>query len=205
IAAFYGARHPEVPAVFNLDGHGPGDASLYDAMSPEDVETARSRMVPPAPAWYGSEGDAVWKATALAEARQVNLALGVPEEETEAWAARDFVNLGGGRWRRHPALDLGALNQDARMFDVYRRIESPLLIVVSGSHRGLPEEVVPIMTAYRRGLDRAFSELAAERHSVRVVKLEEADHNSLAGRHAADTVAVVAGFLTDAGYGPRTA
>jgi len=201
IAVHYGTRHPEVPAVVNLDGNGPGDASLYDGVDPEDFEALSSSQMAKVPAHLGAEGDSAWKDQAMIEVARTFRALGVPPEEVDAFAERSFLKLGGGRWRRHPSRPMyEGLTGDLRMFELYRRVEAPLLVVLSGGQDWGPPGAESLMAGYRRGLLRAFAELMTERQTVRLVELPESDHVGLTGRHATDTARVITTLLQEVGY-----
>ena len=201
IGAFYGAEHPEAPAIFNLDGHGTGDPSLYDGMGAEEVEEQRTRLEAGAPE-FPTAGDDRWREGAVAFMRTMNLGLGVPEADVDEYTERCFRSDGSGQWELRPARTLmEGLRGDQRMFDVYRRVECPLLVVLSEERQpNLPEGFSAMWDAYYRGLRRAFAELAGAKPNVRVASLAGADHMSLAGRHARETADLVKGFLADVGY-----
>lgn len=202
IAAFYGAAHPEAPAVINLDGHGSGDPSLYDGLASEEVEAKRAQLEAAMEDTLANEGDDAWKAQAWERLRAQNLALGVGENEVDEFTERSFVSAGAGHWKQRPGPALmEGLRGDQKLFDVYRSVECPLLVVLAPALPPVvPEFAVPLMEAYRRGLDRAFADLARERPSVRVVTLDGVDHNSIAGRHAVVVAAAMTAFLNDVGY-----
>jgi pimeloyl-ACP methyl ester carboxylesterase len=193
IATHYGARHPEARAVINLDGHGPGDASLYDGADPSALD-ALNRQVAEPPSWLGRAGDDAWKAAELVKARATHRATGVPDADLDAFAERSFLPLVDGRWRRHPSRPMyEGLTGDLRMFDLYRRVDAPLLVVVTGGADWGPPAAADLMAAYRRGVVRALAELTAERSNVAFADLPEIDHAGLVGRHAP----VVAALITE--------
>jgi pimeloyl-ACP methyl ester carboxylesterase len=195
IAAHYGARHPEARAVINLDGHGAGDASLYDGIDPAEVE-ALTHLASQPPAWVGAEGDAAWKVDQLADARAMLAASGVPERALDAFAARSFLALPDGRWRRQPSRTMfDGLVGDLRLFDVYRRIDAPFLVVVTDGTDWGPPGAERLMAAYRRGIVRALDALAGERPNVRIVELPETTHAGLTSRHAAAVATAIEDFL----------
>ncbi|HLJ07665.1 MAG TPA: alpha/beta hydrolase [Acidimicrobiia bacterium] len=203
ISAFYGAAHPEAPAVINLDGHGSGDPSLYDGLPPEEVGAKRAELEAAMEDTEPKEGDDAWKALARERLRAQNLALGVPEDEVDEFTDRSFLSERPGHWRQRPGPALmEGLRGDQRMFDVYRSVECPLLVVLAPALPPVvPEFAVPLMEAYRRGLAKAFADLARERPTVRVVTLDGVDHQSIAGRHAVVVAAAMTAFLSDVGYG----
>lgn len=198
IAAHWGATHPEARAVVNIDGHGPGDRSLYDGISAEDHAEASARMVAMAePAPAVAEGDATWLERARAEVRAMTEAMGVPAGLVDEFADRHFVEVAPGRWRRHPSRQLfEGLQGDQRMFDVYRRVECPLQIFnCTADTPGYPEELQGFMRAYRRGLGRALRDLAAERPAVDVVELAQFHHNGILAGGARTAAAEVVRFV----------
>ena len=200
IAVHYGISHPEVPAVINLDGNGPGDASLYDGVDPAEFDALNRRMADP-PSYLGEEGDAAWRDAALVEVARTFRALGTPLEDVPRFAERSFLPLPDGRWRRHPSRPMyEGLTGDQRMFDLYRRLDAPLLVVLSGGTDWGPPSAADLMAAYRRGLQRAFAQLRDERPNVTLVEAPDSTHVALLNRDAATTAAVMAGFLDDVGH-----
>jgi pimeloyl-ACP methyl ester carboxylesterase len=195
IATHYGARHPEARAVINLDGHGPGDASLYDGVDPAALDALQRQVAEP-PSWMGQEGDDAWKAAELVKARDMHRATGVPDADLDAFAERSFLRLADGRWRRHPSRPMyEGLTGDLRMFDLYRQVDAPLLVVVTSGADWGPPSAAPLMAAYRRGVVRALTELTTERPNAAFVELPETDHAGLTGRHAPAVAAVITDFL----------
>ena len=198
IAAYYGAAHPEARGVINLDGHGPGDPSLYDGVSADEHAAATARIqatAPPLPT--DNEGDAAWLASARTAGRAMSELLGVPAELLDEFTDRNFVEVEPGRWRRHPSPTLmTGLQGDLRLFDLYRRVECPLQIFnCTGAAPGLPEDMVAFMAAYRRGLTRALHELAESRPNVDVVVLPEFHHNGVLARGAKVAAAEIRRFI----------
>ena len=53
------------------------------------------------------------------------------------------------------------------------------------------------MSAYRRGLARAFDELVAAKRNVEVSQLDHVDHISIAGTHAPEIAEVMRRFVAD--------
>ena len=203
IAAHYGAAHPEARAVINLDGQGIGDPTMYDGLTEAEVLATRARMmsrnegsVP-----TSNEGDDAWLATTRAEVRATTELMGVPADLVDEWTERNFVELSPGRWRRHPSPTMmTGLTGDLRLFDVYRRVECPLqLFNCSAEDPTIPAEFQSFMQAYRRGLTKAFAELAAERPNVDVVELPDQTHNGLLARGAKVAAAEMRRFLAAVG------
>ena len=187
IAAYYGAAHPEARAVVNLDGHGPGDPSLYDGVTAEEYERQVAAIQASGPPPPGDlEGDAAWLETARAEQRTMNEAMGTPADLLDEFTDRSFVEVAPGRWRRHPSPPLyEGLRGDLQLFPLYRRVECPLQIFnCTAETPGMPPELNAFMAAYRRGLTRALGELASERPNVDVVALPEFHHNGVLARGA---------------------
>ena len=198
IAASWGAAHPEARGVINLDGHGGGDASLYDGMTEADYVDAMTRIQasgPPIPT--DNEGDEAWLAAARAEGLQVSQMLGVPAEMLDEFTDRNFVEISPGRWRRHPSPTLmTGLQGDLRLFDLYRRIDCPLQIFnCTGEPPATPEDFLVSMRAYRRGLTKALHALAAERPNVDVVVLPDFHHNGVLARGAKVAAAEMKRFI----------
>lgn len=206
IALHYAAAHPEVPAVFNLDGHGSGDPSLYDGMSRDEATEAieQLRAVEQAGVTL-EEGDAEWRDKKLAELRQMALILRVPEDRAGEFAARSLVAVGPERWRLHPSPTMfEGLWGDQRMFDLYRSLKVPVMVLLAPRlPPAIPDDFAPFLSAYRRGLAQAFAALGAEQDNIEVVTLDEAHHNSIVGRHAEATAAAVKTFLGATGYPPE--
>ena len=205
IALHYAAAHPEVPAVFNLDGHGSGDPSLYDGMSPAEAAEAIEQLQSVEQAGVKlEEGDAAWRSDKLAELRQMALVLRVPEDRADEFAARSLLAIGEGRWRLHPSPTMfEGLWGDQHMFDLYRTLKVPVMVLLAPRlPPAVPEDFAPLLSAYRRGLARAFAVLSAEQANIEVVTLDDAHHNSIVGRHAQATAAAVRSFLDSAGYPP---
>jgi pimeloyl-ACP methyl ester carboxylesterase len=188
IAAHYGIAHPDAPAVINLDGHGAGNASLYDGISAEEhAETMKlhaelAREMTPAL----TSGDAAWYATALEDAIARCRVMRVPEDRLQAFAERGFVQRTDGTWESRPSpVMMTGLQGDLGLFDVHRSVRCPLLILnCTKSQPGLPEEMNSFMAAYRRGLARGLAELATERPNIEVSQHDDVDHQSIVGRHA---------------------
>lgn len=199
IAAYYGAAHPDAPAVVNLDGHGSGDPSLYDGISAEEHERFRGLLEQANEAGLGPvhEGDEAWLVEAKAEFRGMAAVMGVPPAMVEEWTDRTFVDLGGGRWRRHPSPALyDGLRGDLDLFSLYRRVECPLQIFnCTAAAPGLQEEIAPFMAAYRRGLSKALRRLADEQPNVDVVELPAFHHNGVLAGGATTVAAEIRRFL----------
>ncbi|HUP87489.1 MAG TPA: alpha/beta hydrolase [Acidimicrobiales bacterium] len=199
IAAHYGAAHPDAPAVVNLDGHGSGDASLYDGVTAEEYERFRVLLAETNEASVASvnEGDETWLAAAKDEFRAMTSVMGVPPTMVEEWTDRTFVDLGHGRWRRHPSPPLfEGLRGDLDLFSLYRRVECPLQIFnCTADAPGLPPEMAPFMSAYRRGLSRALRDLAEERPNVDIVELPDFHHNGVLARGAGPAVDAIRRFV----------
>lgn len=207
IAMHYSAAHPEASAVFNLDGHGQGDRSLYDGLSDADYAEGHALLAALQASGDDSprEGDTASRPEAWARERASMVAMGVSERSADAWADRNFLDLGGGRWRRHPSpAIMQGLEGDLEMFATYRRVKCPALTVLSSTTQpGLPDAVRPLMEAYYRGLRRAFGQLEAEHPNFRTVSIPESDHISLVVGHAVETADAVKAFLADSGYDPE--
>lgn len=206
IALHYAAAYPDAPAVFNLDGHGSGDPSLYDGMSRDEATEAMAKLQAVEQGGVAlEEGDAAWRDKKLAELRQMALLLRVPEDRADEFAARSLLAVGANRWRLHPSpVMFDGLWGDQRMFDLYRSLRVRAMVLLAPRlPPAIPDDFAPLLASYRRGLARAFADLASEQDNVEVVTLEEAHHNSIVGRHAEATAAAVKAFLGAAGYPPE--
>mgnify|MGYP000008680149 CR=1 FL=1 len=197
IAAHWGATHPEARAVINLDGHGAGDRSLYDGVTDEQYEASTQLRASAGMPELDDEGDAAWLEEARRTTRAMTEAMGVPADLVDEFAERNFVELAPGRWRRHPGRQIyEGLAGDQEMFAVYRRAACPLQIFnCTADTPGPPDELLPMMRAYRRGLGRALRELAAERPNVDVVELPEFHHNGVLAGGAKVAAAEIRRFL----------
>jgi pimeloyl-ACP methyl ester carboxylesterase len=123
----------------------------------------------------------------------------VPEARIDEFTERNFLALEEGRWRQHPSPTMmDGLQGDLRLFDLYRRVECPLLLFncTGPTPEGiLPPEMEALMAAYRRGLRRALAELAAEQPNVSVVELPDAHHNAVLTGEARAASKEVRAFL----------
>jgi pimeloyl-ACP methyl ester carboxylesterase len=200
IAAHYGEAHPDAPGVVNLDGHGSGHPGLYDGMTHGEasdalatIEELSLRSAQP------RSGDGDWYAEQRVLAVQAAMAAGLKEHLANEYADRSFVRR-AGVWEARPAATMmEGLRGDLGLFDLYRAVACPLLIVL-GPHQptGGPPELAgmaAVMQAYRRGIKKALDALAAEVPTLSVVELPDADHNSLVARHAPEVAATISGFL----------
>ena len=202
IAARYGAAHPDARGVVNIDGHGPGDPSLYDGVEADEYERMVAVIQATAQAPSGpAEGDAEWLAAERADVRAMNELIGVPADRLDEFTDRSFVEIATGRWRRHPSAALfEGLQGDLQLFSLYRRIECPLQIFnCTADTPGMPPELNTFMAAYRRGLAKALAQLAAERPNVDVVELPDLHHNAVLAGGAKVAAAEIRRFAASLG------
>ena len=202
IAVHHAVARPGVAsAAINIDGQGSGDPTLYDDL--DEVTYSRARAMQEAQvgalAAEVTEGDDEWRASVWEAARTATVLSGVPEDRADEFTERHFVRVDAGRWRRHPSPTMmTGLTGDLRLFDLYRRVECPLLIFnCTGTMPPgmMPPELEAMMAAYRRGLRRAFAALAEDRPNVSVVELPDAHHNAVLAGHAQETAQEVRAFL----------
>jgi pimeloyl-ACP methyl ester carboxylesterase len=204
IAVHHAAARPGVAsAAINIDGQGSGDPSLYDDLDQETMQRALDLQAARAADAFGSgrdnEGDAAWRASVWEAARAATAMSGVPADRVDEFTERHFLSVGPGRWRQHPSPTMmEGLQGDLRLFDVYRRVDCPLLLFnCTGPNPPgmLPPEMDELMAAYRRGLRRALAALADERPNVSVVELADAHHNAVLAGEARATAKAVRAFL----------
>jgi pimeloyl-ACP methyl ester carboxylesterase len=202
IAAHHAATRPGVAsAAINIDGHGSGDRTLYDGLDEQAVLRAEAMQAAQIAGMAGAdnEGDDQWRASVWEAARTATEMNGIPSHRVDEFTERHFVEVEPGRWRRHPSPTMmTGLQGDLRLFDVYRRVECPLLIFNCSAPTPegmLPPELDALMVAYRRGLRRALTALAEERPNVKVAELPDAHHNAVLAEHARGTAKEVRAFL----------
>ena len=150
IAGYYGARHPDA-AVVSIDGFAAGTLPHH---SPEEAEefaawAAATRMglelmtAPP------ETGDAAWMEEQVTGSLAFfdQLQYGSAHPETEA--RREFVALGDGRFRRHPARRV--LAETGRWAASVSSAKAPSRIHFEGRDYGKGDRVKVPGDAVRRG------------------------------------------------------
>jgi pimeloyl-ACP methyl ester carboxylesterase len=199
IAAYYGEAHPDAPGVINLDGHGSGGPALYDGMTTDEATAALAKLEElSSQTAQPQSGDAAWYAAQRELAVQAAMAAGMKEALANEYADRSFVDR-GGVWEARPAATMmDGLRGDLQLFDLYRRVECPLLVVLGPTRPPVPpelESMSSVMEAYRRGIKKALDALSAELPTLTVIDLPQADHNSLVARHAPEVATAIHEFV----------
>jgi pimeloyl-ACP methyl ester carboxylesterase len=186
IAGYYGARHPEA-AVVSIDGFAAGTLPHH---SPEEAEefaawAAATRMglelmtAPP------ETGDAAWMDDQVTRFLVLfdQLQYGSAHPETEA--RRQFVALGDGRFRRHPArrvLDDQLADAQHSMIHMFEECRGPVLVIYC------------TQTGWPVGLERELDELARRRPKLLIRRLV-ASHTAPVWRESVATAALIRLFL----------
>jgi len=178
IAAVYGMRHPDCPAVINLDGHGQGTPDQYVDVSVEALEAFWDRV----DEWARTRtrqgsGDDAWRDAVVAELATEMVGSGLDPSVANAVAVRSVVRADDGTWHRRPSPEhatlLEPVLESLRPFDIYRAVECPLVIYHCTRIDPFPVSGADdMMRAYHRGLERDLEALEAERPNVRVRTLD---------------------------------
>lgn len=182
IGALYG-EHQDCSAVINIDGHLQDRPDLYAGMEPAEAaqRIAELKVLSQAiwdnmqaPLTEEAVNQARTAALAQAEAAVVDPSLALDCFE------RALERRPDGTYRRRPSkatidpMLFAVTGFD--LFALYRRVGCPLLIyncvAAEAAVPGAPEWLGPLMTAFRRGLRRELSTLAAERPNVSVLEVE---------------------------------
>jgi hypothetical protein len=123
-----------------------------------------------------ASGDGAWHEAYVSKIKS-DYGAEIDASVVDAVAVRSFVRDHDGTWNlrpnpRHIAL-LQPVLKSLRMFDIYRAVESPLVIYNSTRPEPwLPPDTAKVMGAYRRGLARDLKALEAEHPNVRVRTLD---------------------------------
>jgi pimeloyl-ACP methyl ester carboxylesterase len=164
VGGFYATDHPEARLV-SIDGFGPGMPVSGDEAARAEFAEFQNGMreafwamtSPP------ESGDRAWRDAEMASMMEVFTRIGYTAPNAAVMAARNFVDLGDGRYRRHPARLLFeggfADGGDDDVLRMYRRLAGPALIVRC-TRSGAPDV-----------LDRELDALVASNHNVEVVRL----------------------------------
>jgi pimeloyl-ACP methyl ester carboxylesterase len=164
VAGFYGTHHPEARIV-SIDGFGPG---MPTAGSDEDqIEFAAFQAGIKASFWAMTappeEGDRSWRDEQVDELTELFPRIGYTAPNARLMAERNLVDLGDGRYRRHPsrALFAGGFADggDGDILRMYRQVRCPTLIVRC-TESGAPQV-----------LDRELDLLEATNRNVEVLRL----------------------------------
>ena len=186
IAGYYGARYPDA-AVVSIDGFAAGTLRHHSPEAAEEFATwaAATRMglelmtAPP------ETGDAAWMEEQVTRLLALfdQLQYGSAHPETEA--RRQFVALGDGRFRRHPArrvLDDQLKDASRSMIHMFEECSGPVLVIYC-TQAGWPVS-----------LERELDELA-ERRSKLLIRRLVASHTAPIWRESVATVTLIRHFL----------
>ncbi len=134
VAGFYATEHPDTHIV-SIDGFGPGMPTIGDdndraefAAFQQGMRAAFWAMTEPP-----AEGDRAWRDAQVDLLVELFPQLGYTAPNAREMAERNLVDLGDGRFRRHPSRVLFeggfADGGDRDILRMYRRVRSPTLIV----------------------------------------------------------------------------
>jgi pimeloyl-ACP methyl ester carboxylesterase len=149
VGGFYATAH-DAGAVVSIDGFGPGMVTVGSAEEraafrafQDGMRTSFLAMTTPP-----EEGDRAWRDTQVATISEVFGRIGYTAPNGRSMAERNLVDLGGGRYRRHPARHLFehafADDGDADILRMYRRVRCRTLVIrctESGAPPVLDEEL----------------------------------------------------------------
>jgi pimeloyl-ACP methyl ester carboxylesterase len=188
IAGYYGARHPDT-AVVSIDGFAAGILRHRSLEEAEEFATwaAATRAgleqmtAPP------ETGDEAWMEEQVERVLRLFDQLQYGSVHPEKEARRNFVALGGGRFRRHPArivLDDQLADASRSMLHMFGACSGPVLVIYC-TQAGWPI-----------GLERELEDLARSRPKL-VVRRLSASHLAPIWREAATTATMVQHFLDE--------
>ena len=186
LAAMWGLRHPECPAVVNFDGHRSAltNPEYYVGMAPErrDAELARLREL------FLTRQDGPYDDAAVAALRDGHVAAAVGFGGDTAQAGESFdrqLTVRDGATYVRPEWPLleqvRAAMDDTDMFAGFERLRCPFLLVVGTEPMPAQEAFAELTAAWRRGLGEAIDRLTARRPDLRVRSIK-ASHAMLVER-----------------------
>ena len=134
VAGFYATEHPDARVV-SIDGFGPGMPTLGDEN--DRAEFAEFQHGMKAAFWAMTEppdeGDRTWRDAQVEALVGLFPLLGYTAPNAREMAERNLVDLGSGRFRRHPSRVIFeggfADGGDRDILRMYRRVLCPTLIV----------------------------------------------------------------------------
>jgi pimeloyl-ACP methyl ester carboxylesterase len=189
LAGMWARRHPSCPAAISLDGHRAAAThpANYAGLAPERLErdlaalnaafTAQADMM--AQPMTGEQAAAY-----LHGQRAFAAAQGLDADAWEAAARRGLTGRDGHTWLR-PGPDvtraLRELPEFADALPVFREVAAPFLIVTATRNLPVPPDLSALMDAFRAGLRRDLTTLAATRPNIEIHELD-ASHGMLAER-----------------------
>lgn len=153
VAGFYATEHHDTRVV-SIDGFGPGMPTIGDEN--DRAEFAAFQQGMRAAFWAMTEppdeGDRAWRDSQVGALVELFPRIGYTAPNARAMALRNLVDLGNGRFRRHPSRVLFeggfADGGDRDVLRMYRRLRSPTLIVrctESGAPQVLDTELDTLM------------------------------------------------------------
>lgn len=134
VAGFYATEHPGTRVV-SIDGFGPGMPTIGDDNDRAAFAAFQHGMK--AALWamteQPDEGDRSWRETQIDALAELFPQIGYTAPNARRMAERNLLDLGGGRFRRHPRRVLFeggfADGGDRDILRMYRRVQGPTLIV----------------------------------------------------------------------------
>ena len=134
VAGFYATEHPDARVV-SIDGFGPGMPTIGD--DNDRAEFAAFQQGMRAAFWamteQPDEGDRTWRDAQVEALVELFPRIGYTAPNAREMAERNLVDLGDGRFRRHPSRVLfeGGFGDggDRDILRMYRRVRCPTLIV----------------------------------------------------------------------------
>jgi pimeloyl-ACP methyl ester carboxylesterase len=134
VAGFYASAHPDARIV-SIDGFGPGMPTVGSDEDRDAFAMFQDRMK--AAFWAMTEkpdeGGRAWRDAQVESLVELFPQIGYTAPNAREMAERNLVDLGHGRFRRHPSRVLFeggfADGGDRDILRMYRRVQSPTLIV----------------------------------------------------------------------------
>ncbi|WP_223166751.1 alpha/beta fold hydrolase [Nonomuraea sp. SYSU D8015] len=179
LATVWAARHPECPAVVNLDGlrSAENEPANYPGMDPAQVETELAQL------------------KAVFDAQEAAMARPLPPEQAAALPPRAVATVGGDRYLRPGPRLLAAIRHAPLFRDAIPSLPAmrcPTLVVVpTQDPPGMPGS--ELMAALRRGIRRDLAPITEAHPHIQVVELA-ASHNMVQEKPG-DVAQVIIEFL----------
>lgn len=188
VGGFYASAHPEARLV-SIDGFGPGMPTAGDEADRDAFARFQAGMR--AAFWAMTEppevGDHVWRRAQVEQLTALYPRIGYTAPNGRRMAERNLVDLGDGRYRRHPSrllFDGGfADGGDRDILRMYRDLACPALLI-----RCTASDAPPV-------LDRELDALAAANPCIEVARLP-ITHLAPAWDALDQVVVLVEGFLS---------
>jgi len=181
IATMWGQHHPDCTGVVNLDGHGNPRPDQYVGLDPDWVAERRAESLAlRAKTLQALSGPLSAQQVGALVAQQKSVAgqVGAPVELfVEATHRSLDVRDGQGYLRPSPAGaggDMMAAVDECDMLTLYRQVRCPLLVVAGtrpeadyGDDAAGVAWIHELLAAFRKGVTRDLTDLAAEQANVR--------------------------------------